>query len=111
MDTVKMKINVKYEGHLHIFNVFLGPLLVNEVRQGSWYIEVLRSLFTDLFIDEIYNWRDFKSNDCYGKGRWRDQESDKHVLHDGRGFIALGLMKILGINGVLLLSTFSLNFS
>lgn len=43
--------------------------------------------------------------------RRRDQGSEKYVLHDGRGFIALGLMKILGINGVLLLSTFSLNFS
>lgn len=47
----------------------------------------------------------------YGNGRWIAHESEKYVLHDGRGFIALGLMKILGINGVLLLSTFSLNFS
>lgn len=91
--------------------MFLGSLLVNEVSQGSWYVEVLRSLFTNLFINKIYSWRDFKSNDCYGKGRRGDQGSEKDVLHDGRGFIALGLMKILGINGVLLLSTFSLNFS
>lgn len=35
----------------------------------------------------------------------------KHVLQDGSGFTAFGLMKILGIKGVLLLSTFSLNFS
>lgn len=39
------------------------------------------------------------------------EEHEKYFLHGGRGFIALGLMKILGINGVLLLSTFSLNFS
>lgn len=44
---------------------------------------------------------------------WKQQmgRSKKYVLHVGRDFIALGLIKILGINGVLLLSTFSLNFS
>lgn len=44
---------------------------------------------------------------------WKQQmgRNKKYVLHVGRGFIALGLIKILGINGVLLLSTFSLNFS
>ncbi len=40
---------------LHVFNVFLSSLLVNEVSQGGWDIEVLRSLFTNLFVAEIYN--------------------------------------------------------
>lgn len=42
---------------LHVFNMFLSSLLVNEVSQSSWDIKVLRSLFTDLFVGKIYNWR------------------------------------------------------
>lgn len=47
-------------------------------------------------------------NYCY---RHKRLEEERDVLQEGRGFTALGLMKILGMNGVLLLSTFSLNFS
>lgn len=60
----KRKILMLHKGGtLHIFNVFLGSLLVNEVSQGSRDIKVLRSLFTDLFVGEIYNYREryFKS--------------------------------------------------
>lgn len=43
------------EQALHIFYMFLYSLLVNEVSQSSWDIKILRSLFTDLFVGEIYN--------------------------------------------------------
>lgn len=42
---------------LHVFYMFLRSLLVNEISQGSWYIKVLRSFLTDLFVGEIYDWR------------------------------------------------------
>lgn len=43
---------------LHVFNMLLSSLLVNEVSQGSRDIKVLRSLFTDLFVGEIFSWRE-----------------------------------------------------
>lgn len=52
------KIMLHKGGTLHIFNVFLSSLLVNEVSQGSRDIKVLRPLFTDLFVGEIYNYRE-----------------------------------------------------
>lgn len=100
--------------------MFLSSLLMNEVSQGSRDIEILRSLFSDLFVGEICNLESkrsnmiqmvYRSNECYENNIWEDNDKEKCVLQEGRDFIALGLMKILGIKGVLLLSTFSLNFS
>lgn len=42
---------------LHVINMFLSSLLVDEVSQGSWDIKVLRPLFTHLFVGKIYGWR------------------------------------------------------
>lgn len=39
---------------LHVFNIFLSSLLVNEVSQGSWDIKVLWPFFTHLLVREIY---------------------------------------------------------
>lgn len=39
---------------LHVINMFLSSLLVDEVSQGSWDIKVLRPLFTHLFVGKIY---------------------------------------------------------
>lgn len=49
---------------LHVFNMFLSSLLVNEVSQGSRDIKVLRSLFTDLFVGKIYDWG-VREHMCY----------------------------------------------
>ena len=42
--------------------MFLSSLLVNEVSQGSRDIEILRSLFSDLFVGEICNLESKRSN-------------------------------------------------
>lgn len=94
---------------LHVFNMFLSSLLVNEVSQSSRDIKVLGSLFTDLFVGEIYE-RRANMLQMFMKTTDGKNMRVRSSLHEGRGFTALGLMKILGINGVLLLSTFSLNF-
>lgn len=42
----------------HVFHMFLSPLLVDKVSQGSRDIKVFRPLFTYLFVWEIYSLRD-----------------------------------------------------
>lgn len=95
---------------LHINNIILYSLLVDEVSQCGWDVEVLGSLLVHLFVGEIYNFGKSQLNGSWKK-KWWIMIKKISVLHDGRALIALGLIKILGIKGVLLLSTFSLNFS
>lgn len=42
--------------------MFLSSLLMNEVSQRSRDIKILRSLFTDLFVGEIYDQRNNVTN-------------------------------------------------
>lgn len=112
MKLSKTKVISHIDGVIHVFNRLLCSLLTNEVGQGSWHIRVLRSVSTDLFFAEIYKLKRIPFNfHNKKKNTWDKLVGKNSVLHDGRGFNAFGLTKILGINGVLLLSTFSLNFS
>lgn len=95
---------------LHIDNIILYSLLMDEVSQCGRDVKVLESLLLHLFVGEIYN---FGKSQLNGNRKKQTVDYDLKVpiLHDGRALIALGLIKILGIKGVLVLSTFSLNFS
>lgn len=97
---------------LHIDSIILYSLLVDKVSQCSRDIKVLEPLLTHLFVGEIYNFGKSQLNGNRKKETNSGfQLKSNYVLHDGRALTALGLIKILGIKGVLLLSTFSLNFS
>lgn len=80
-----------------------GPLLSLYALVFCWNLQLKTEvLFTYYLLTTIKKKQQNTKDELVGKNC---------ILHDGRGFNALGLMKILGINGVLLLSTFSLNFS
>lgn len=121
--------------HLHVLLHLLGSLLVDEICQGRGDIQVLWSVLWALppFFRECWRPKQRQRHihilSSYGgltgslwiwrKEGGRDTFSpwfvfvgqSWHYLPWGRGFWALGLMKILGRNGVLELSIFSRNLS
>lgn len=55
---------------LHINNIILYSLLVDEVSQCGWDVEVLGSLLVHLFLGEIYNFGKSQLNGSRGKKQW-----------------------------------------
>lgn len=123
--------------HLHVLLHLLRSLLMDEICQSSGDIQVLRTIlwalppFSGECWDQAVTNTSQRGRHIYilsgvegywlplRKGWWegdlfpfiRFVRQSVHYLPWGRGFWALGLMKILGRNGVLELSIFSRNLS
>lgn len=78
---------------LHIDNIILYPLLVDEVNQCGRDVAVLGSLLVHLFVGEIYNFGKRQLNENQKEFQKKnknpvDYEYKVIALHDGRALIA-----------------------